>query len=212
MAKIDLNEFNMKEPANIFLISSLVFMIASSYAFYEYLYSGKKESLVILETSVQESRDTLDVINRKLSQKGKLEAQLKESEIELERLRNMFPSREEVISRLKDLHTVMVASGVEINKFSPSSLVQAKKDSLNPNDPRSYYNENYYEIEMVGGYHMLGQMFAEVASFKYPTTIFNLKASPSQDLPTQIEQMETQGWTPKSVKISFQLSTFTSRK
>lgn len=212
MQNIDIKKINWKEPQNAFMLMSVLFMLASSYVFYEYLYSGKKESLIVLETSVQESKDTLNVINRKLSQKAALEAQLKNSEIELERLRNMFPSNEMVVGRLKDLHSVMVASGIEILRFQPSALTQAKKDSLNPNDPRSYYNENYYDIEMVGGYHMLGQMFAEIANFKYPTTIFNLKAAPVSNLDAEIKEMEEQGYTPKTVKVSFQLSTFTSRK
>lgn len=212
MQNIDLKNVNWKEPQNAFLLLAILFMLASSYGFYEFLYSAKKDSLTQLQTEVQASKDTLNVINAKVSKKAELETQLKTSEMELERLRNMFPSNEMVVGRLKDLHSVMVASGVAINKFQPSNLSQVKKDSLNPNDPRSYYNENFYDVEMVGGYHEMGQMFAEIANFKYPTTIFNLKTTPVADLDDQVKKMEEQGWVPKTVRVSFQLSTFTSRK
>lgn len=212
MQNIDLKNINWKEPQNAFLLMSVLLMLAMTYCFYEYLYSTKKESLTELESSVSASRDTLTVIKAKISKKAELEQQLKTSEMELERLRNMFPSNEMVVGRLKDLHSVMVASGVGINKFQPSNLTQVKKDSLNPNDPRTYYNENYYDVEMVGGYHEMGQMFAEIANFKYPTTIFNLKTTPVADLEGQVLKMEEQGWVPKTVRVSFQLSTFTSRK
>jgi type IV pilus assembly protein PilO len=204
--------FDLNNPATAYMVFVLLIVLGGGYAFYEYVVLTKKESIAQLETSNSAKENQLAELNRELAGKQSLEQELIVSEQELQQLRSMFPSSEQVVNRLRDLYGSVVASGVEIHKFQPMAVEVKPLDSTQLNDPRMYYNENYYSIEMVGGYHMLGQLFAEVANMHNPTSIINLKATPVEDLDQQVVKFNEQGWQPKSVRLSFQLTTYTSRK
>jgi type IV pilus assembly protein PilO len=204
--------FDLNNPASAYMVFVLLIVFAGAYVFYEYVYLAKEASIEQLTQSNADKQRQLDEVRREVSQKANLEQQLVLSEQELQQLRNMFPSSEQVVGRLRDLYASVIASGVNIHKFQPTTIERPALDSTKLDDPRIYYNENYYNIEMVGGYHMLGQLFAEVANMHYPTAIFNLRAMPVEDLDKEVQNFKEQGWPPKAVRLSFQLTTYTSRK
>ena len=79
-------------------------------------------------------------------------------------------------------------------------------------DPSTYYNENYYKLEVEGGYHQIGDMFAEMANFDYPTRIRDVKIRRFSGLKNEVENSKRHGTTPVTLQVSFRLITFSSRK
>ena len=126
---------------------------------------------------------------------------MQKAEIEFERLKEMFPEEEKVPLRLQDLYSVVRASGVNIQLFKPNGQVE-----------QEHFVENKYSFTVNAGYHMLGYLFAEIANFNYPTTIDNLKLNRFGSITQEIKKAEEHGWEPVTMSVSFDLTTFTSRK
>ena len=113
----------------------------------------------------------------------------------------MFPEEEKVPLRLQDLYAVLRSSGVQIQRFNPEG-----------SSPKEHYVENRYSIAVNSGYHMLGYLFAEIANFNYPTAITNLRLNRYSGIAAELQKAETHGWTPITVTVSFNLTTYTSKK
>ena len=129
------------------------------------------------------------------------ELELVQAEKDFEELKNMFPEDEKVPLRLQDLYAVIRSTGVLIQKFNPEG--QAEKE---------HYKENRYSIAVNSGYHELGNLFAAIANFKYPTSISNLRLSRYSGIAAELQKAETHGWTPITMSATFNLTTYTSKK
>ena len=110
-------------------------------------------------------------------------------------------SEEKVPLRLQDLYSVIRSSMVQIQKFNPEGRAE-----------KEHYIENRYSIAVNSGYHMLGYLFAEIANFSYPTAISNLKLNRYSGIKAEVEKSETHGWTPITMSVTFNLTTYTSKK
>lgn len=210
MAKIDSAWF--KDKLNVLILVVLVLNVGGIWSFYQYVYIEQIKEIETKTLEVKSAKTRLENIEHQLRNRDYLEMKLSQAKNDLAVLRAMFPSDELVAKRLRDLYRVFRATGIDITKFEPKGRVARDETKLKKDDPKSFYNENLYELELNGGFHMLGQMFAEVANFRYPTMITGLSAKPSPKLAKEIDDFETQGWQPKSMRMKFKFTTFTSRQ
>jgi type IV pilus assembly protein PilO len=196
MGKIDL-----KDKRNVYAIVISLLIMAAAHLVYNYIWDPFVYQRESLERDLQSAQAELDKINAKKHRVAELEMQLVQAEKDFEKLKEMFPEEEKVPLRLQDLYSVLRSSGVQIQKFNPEG--QSEKE---------HYKENRYSIAVNSGYHMLGYLFAEIANFNYPTSISNLKLSRYSGIKAEIEKAETHGWTPITMSVSFNLTTYTSKK
>ncbi|MDC3250119.1 type 4a pilus biogenesis protein PilO [bacterium] len=210
MAKI--NSAWFQDKLNILILVVLVLNVGGVWSFYQYVYIEQIKEIETKTLEVKSAKTRLENIEHQLRNRDYLEMKLSQAKNDLAVLRAMFPSDELVAKRLRDLYRVFRATGIDITKFEPKGRVARDETKLKKDDPKSFYNENLYELELNGGFHMLGQMFAEVANFRYPTMITGLSAKPSPKLKKEIDDFETQGWQPKSMRMKFKFTTFTSRQ
>jgi type IV pilus assembly protein PilO len=154
-----------------------------------------------LERDLQSAQAELDKINAKKHRVAELEMQLVQAEKDFEKLKEMFPEEEKVPLRLQDLYAVIRSSMVQIQKFNPEGRAE-----------KEHYIENRYSIAVNSGYHMLGYLFAEIANFNYPTAITNLRLNRYSGIKAEVEKSETHGWTPITMSVTFNLTTYTSKK
>jgi len=196
--------FNIRDKKNIkniYCAVAIIFCVVSSYLFYDMVwvdFQSTKQRLV------EEQKTALAELNKIETQRSRvpmLESDLQRAEIEFERLREMFPEEEKVPLRLQDLYTVVRESGVNIQSFKPKGPQE-----------KEFYVENNYSFNINAGYHTLGFLFAEIANFNYPTTINNLKLNRSGNIAQEIKKAESYGGDPLTISVSFDLTTFTSRK
>ena len=154
-----------------------------------------------LERDLQSAQAELDKINAKKHRVAELEMQLAQAEKDFEKLKEMFPEEEKVPLRLQYLYAVIRSSMVQIQKFNPEGRAE-----------KEHYVENRYSIAVNSGYHMLGYLFAEIANFNYPTAITNLRLNRYSGIKAEVEKSETHGWTPITMSVTFNLTTYTSKK
>ena len=196
MGKIDL-----KDKRNVYAIVISLLIMAAAHLVYNYIWDPFVYQRESLERDLQSAQAELDKINAKKHRVAELEMQLVQAEKDFEKLKEMFPEEEKVPLRLQDLYAVIRSSMVQIQKFNTEGRAE-----------KEHYIEHGYSIAVNSGYHMLGYLFAEIANFNYPTSISNLKLSRYSGIKAEIEKAETHGWTPITMSVSFNLTTYTSKK
>jgi len=195
------SKFDIKDKKNIYFIVVIIVCLGMGYWFYDSVWTQFQSEQQKLVDDQKNAQAELDKINAQRPRIPMLEADLQRAEIEFERLKEMFPEEEKVPLRLQDLYAVVRASGVNIKSFKPAG-----------SQPQEHFVENNYSFEVSAGYHMLGYLFAEIANFNYPTTIDNLKLTRFGSLTQEVKKAESHGWEPITMGVSFDLTTFTSRK
>lgn len=176
-------------------------ILLMAYAVYTYVWDPFVAEQESLQSQLQSAQNELNKINSKKHRVAELEMQLAQAEKDFQQLKEMFPEEEKVPLRLQDLYAVLRSSGVQIQKFNPEGSSE-----------KEHYIENRYSIAVNSGYHMLGYLFAEIANFNYPTAITNLRLNRYSGIAAELQKAETHGWTPITVSVSFNLTTYTSKK
>ena len=192
---------DFKDKKNIYCIAMIVVILLAAYSVYEYIWVPFEEEHTDLVRQLESATNELKKIESKRNRVAELEMQLAQAEKDFQKLKEMFPEEEKVPLRLQDLYSVLRSSGVQIQKFNPEGRSE-----------REHYIENRYSIAVNSGYHMLGYLFAEIANFNYPTAITNLKLSRYSGIAAEVQKAETHGWTPITMSVNFNLTTYTSKK
>ena len=192
---------DFKDKKNIYCIVMIAVILLGIYAGYTYMWDPFQKEYENLENQRISAQKELDKINSKKHRVAELEMQLAQAEKDFQKLKEMFPEEEKVPLRLQDLYSVLRSSGVQIQKFNPEGRSE-----------REHYIENRYSIAVNSGYHMLGYLFAEIANFNYPTAITNLRLSRYSGIAAEVQKAETHGWTPITMSVNFNLTTYTSKK
>jgi type IV pilus assembly protein PilO len=192
---------DFKDKKNIYCIVTIVLILLLGYTVYTYVWDPFVLDEQNLQSQLESAQKELNKINSKKHRVAELEMQLAQAEKDFQKLKEMFPEEEKVPLRLQDLYSVLRSSGVQIQKFNPEGRSE-----------REHYIENRYSIAVNSGYHMLGYLFAEIANFNYPTAITNLKLSRYSGIAAEVQKAETHGWTPITMSVNFNLTTYTSKK
>lgn len=196
-----MGNIDFKDKKNIFAIAVIAILLLGGYYVYDSIWDPFVLKRANLESELQSAQAELDKINAKRHRVQELEMQLVQAEKDFEKLKEMFPEEEKVPLRLQDLYSVLRSSGVQIQKFNPEGRSE-----------REHFIENRYSIAVNSGYHMLGYLFAEIANFNYPTAISNLRLNRYSGIAAEIQKAETHGWTPITMSVTFNLTTYTSKK
>ena len=192
---------DFKDKKNVYCIVMIVVILLMGYSVYQYVWTPFQEEYTELDNQLKSARSELAKIESKKHRVAELEMQLAQAEKDFQKLKEMFPEEEKVPLRLQDLYSVLRSSGVQIQKFNPEGRSE-----------REHYVENRYSIAVNSGYHMLGYLFAEIANFNYPTAITNLKLSRYSGIAAEVQKAESHGWTPITMSVNFNLTTYTSKK
>ena len=196
-----MGNIDWKDKKNIYAIVVVLLILAGAYYVYTYIWDPFVQEREKVERDLASAQAELDKINAQKLRLAELEVQLVQAEKDFEKLKEMFPEEEKVPLRLQDLYAVLRASGVQIQKFNPEGRSE-----------REHYIENRYSIAVNSGYHMLGYLFAEIANFNYPTAITNLRLNRYSGIAQEMQKAETHGWTPITMSVTFNLTTYTSKQ
>ena len=192
---------DLKDKKTLYAFIMTLVILVAGYTVYTYVWVPFDEERKGLESQLESATNELKKIESKRHRVAELEMQLAQAEKDFQKLKEMFPEEEKVPLRLQDLYSVLRSSGVQIQKFNPEGRSE-----------REHYIENRYSIAVNSGYHMLGYLFAEIANFNYPTAITNLRLSRYSGIAAEVQKAESHGWTPITMSVNFNLTTYTSKK
>jgi len=192
---------NTKDKLNQIVFIVVLLIGGGGYCFWQYVYQPKTEELRGLKDQEDKLSRDLTKVKSQVQRMSKLREELAQAETEFAKLQDMFPDQEQIPTRLQDLTSVTRRSGTTTTSFQPLPPVQ-----------RDYYTENVYKLSITGSYHALGEMFAEMANFRYPTSVQKMVVTTSTKLNEELEDADKHGTTPNTVIANFEFTTYTSRK
>jgi type IV pilus assembly protein PilO len=166
------------------------------YAFYTYLWQPKDEEL----TASQAHVDSLVVVNQRAKSElaqGKtqeLKAEAERFANDLEVMRRLVPTGNEVPALLEQVSTAARRVGLDIADVQPLPLLQGDQ-----------YDAYKYRLSMRGDYHQIGTLLTNIGSLQRIVAPINLTLAPVQ-VPGGVKRARTQ-----PVEARFEIQTYVAR-
>lgn len=192
---------DLKDKLNQWLLLVILIIGGGGYAYWTYVWEPRKLAIEELSAEEEKLSSELTLVKTQMQRLSQLREELRQAEADFAKLQEMFPDVEMIPSRLQDLLTVTRRSGTVTTKFVPL-----------PSSDKPHYTENNYRISIRGSYHSIGEMFAEIANFRYPTSIQKMAIDVAPDLKDQLAQADKHGTVASTVAAEFEFTTYTSRK
>lgn len=169
-------------------------------AFYSYVYSPKSEELSKIEervTALETANDKAKVEVARGRDSKELRAQAEMYKQNLELMRQLVPTGNEVPALLEQVSTAARRVGLDIGAVEPEPVI--------PGDEFDTYR---YKISIVGGYNDVGEFLTNVGSLTRIVAPVNLKLAPS----TNAEAIRTKTHGNQSVLQSdFEMQTYVAK-
>lgn len=145
----------LKDPQTQKVLLGGILILGLAYAFYQYLYTPRKAELADQE-AVAERLERYNQSAKAAAQANRLAA-LEEESVSyarrLEAFEELIPTTEQVPLLLERVATAALETEVDLLTFTPL-----------PAEPGAFYTEQFYEVEVRGGYHAIGSFLARVAN------------------------------------------------
>ncbi len=138
------------------LLVAIVFL-AGAGLYYNFLYTPKADALALVQTHV----DSLNAMNRKaktdlaLGSIDKLRAQAAEYAGEVEIMRQLVPTGNEVPALLESVSTAARSVGLDISSVTPDGVVQGDQ-----------FDTYKYKLGVTGPYHAIAQFLTNVGELR----------------------------------------------
>ncbi|HEY2026080.1 MAG TPA: type 4a pilus biogenesis protein PilO [Gemmatimonadaceae bacterium] len=181
-----------------YLLIAIVAVIGIGYAFYDYMWSPKNEEL----NASQMHTDSLVVINQRAKSElaqGKtqeLKAEADRYSNDLEVMRRLVPTGNEVPALLEQVSTAARRVGLDIADVQPLPLLQGDQ-----------YDAYKYRLSVRGDFHQLGVLLANIGSLQRIVAPINLTLAPVNATgPGAYKRARTQ-----PVEARFEIQTYVAR-
>jgi type IV pilus assembly protein PilO len=181
-----------------YLLIAIVAVIGIGYAFYDYMWSPKNEEL----NASQMHTDSLVVINQRAKSElaqGKtqeLKAEADRYSNDLEVMRRLVPTGNEVPALLEQVSTAARRVGLDIADVQPLPLLQGDQ-----------YDAYKYRLSVRGDFHQLGLLLANIGSLQRIVAPINLTLAPVNATgPGAYKRARTQ-----PVEARFEIQTYVAR-
>lgn len=179
-----------------YALVAIVLAIGIMYAYYTYLWQPKDEEL----TTSQAHVDSLVVVNQRAKSElaqGKtqeLKAEAERFANDLEVMRRLVPTGNEVPALLEQVSTAARRVGLDIADVQPLPLLQGDQ-----------YDAYKYRLSMRGDYHQIGTLLTNIGSLQRIVAPINLTLAPVQ-VPGGAKRARSQ-----PVEARFEIQTYVAR-
>ncbi|MBC7788511.1 MAG: type 4a pilus biogenesis protein PilO [Anaerolineae bacterium] len=185
----------------ILVFVALIAVIAMG-AYWHFIFKGKSVELAEknarLEAVVSVNQKARTELAR--GNVNQLRAQLAGYRENLELIRTLVPTSNEVPSLLDQVSSAARREGLEIAGVDPQPVVEGEQ-----------YDTYRYDIGVVGGYHALAAFLANVGSLQRIVAPVNLKLiQPTNPSAIQLKKKKNKNYAP--IEARFQIQTFVARK
>ncbi|MCK5375704.1 MAG: type 4a pilus biogenesis protein PilO [Acidobacteria bacterium] len=160
---IDLNT----KPWYVALIVGLVLGVALFVVMQMYVFKDIQEGIERLETSIDALDREIEKGRAAKADLPRLEEDIRNYEIELDRLKRILPTRRETDSLLKRLKQLNERGHFRLTRFTPGDF-----------EDRDFYLEWPIRVELDGTYHELGLFFDRLSRFPRIINVDDLAVTP----------------------------------
>ena len=161
---LDLND----KPWYVALIVGLVLGIALFVVLQMYVFKGIEQNIESLNTKIDDLEREIEKGRAAKADLPRLEEDIRNFELELDRLRKILPTSFETDSLLKRLKQLTERGRFELLSFRPGNF-----------EDRGFYLEWPIQVELNGTYHELGLFFDRLSRFSRIINVDDLTVTPT---------------------------------
>lgn len=162
---IDLND----KPWYVAVIVGVVLGVALFIVMQMYVFKDMQTECANLQTSISDLEREIEKGLAAKRDLPKLEEDIKNLELDLDRLRRILPTRRETDSLLKRLKQLTERGHFRLIRFTPGDFVD-----------QDFYQEWPIKVELDGTYHELGKFFDRLSRFSRIINVDNLSITPAK--------------------------------
>ena len=160
---IDLNE----KPWWVALIVGLVLGVALFVVLQMYVFKPIEEDCEKAEAKIQELEREIEKGQRAKADLPRLEEDIRNYELDLDRLRRILPTKRETDDLIKRLKHLTERGNFRLSRFIPGAAID-----------REFFLERPITVALDGTYHELGLFFDRLSSFSRIINVDDLVISP----------------------------------
>jgi type IV pilus assembly protein PilO len=165
--------------------------------YYMYVWSPKRDELAVLSTRV----DSLEAANTRARTelaKGtadQLQAQAEQYARDLEVMRTLVPTGNELPALLEQVSTSARRAGLDLSAVEPQPVVEGEQ-----------FDTYHYKIAVTGGFHALGEFLTNVGSLTRIVAPVNLSLTPAANAAMSAVKLRPEG--TAAIDSKFEIQTY----
>jgi type IV pilus assembly protein PilO len=183
-------------------LMGLVVLIAAALvsAYWNFVFVPKRDELKELSARVDtlETRNAAAKIEAAKGNGEKLKAEAEQFSRDLEVMRTLVPTSNEVPALLEQVSTAARRAGLDISAVTPEPVVEGEQ-----------FDTYRYKIAVTGGYHSVAEFLSNVGSLTRIVAPVNLALVPTSNPNTDAAQRRPQG--AAAIDTKFEIQTYVAK-
>jgi type IV pilus assembly protein PilO len=160
---IDLNE----KPWYVAVVVGAVLGIALFIVLQMYVFKDMQREISNLQTTIDELEREIEKGRAAKADLPKLEEDIRNLELDLDRLRKILPTNRETDALLKRIKQLTERGNFRLTRFTPGDFIEM-----------DFYQEWPIKVELDGTYHELGKFFDRLSRFSRIINVDDLQIRP----------------------------------
>jgi type IV pilus assembly protein PilO len=185
---------NQRDQVMVFVV---IVAVAALGLYYQYVWSPKQQTLAVLEQRVDHLTQINEKIERELKRGSlaKIKAEGERYRRDLNMLRQLVPTRNEVPGLLEQVSTAARRVGLDLSDVQPEAVVTG-----------AHFDVHRYRMGVNGDYHAIARFLTNVGSLTRIVAPINLQLTPtSKNLPRVLPKEH------RLLEARFQIQTYVAR-
>ncbi len=189
-----------KDPRNQKMVLATVLAVALAGLYANFVYLPKRTELVELTTRLDTLEARNAVARARVAQgtEADLQAEAERFTRDLEVMRQLVPTGNELPSLLEQVSTAARREGLDISSVEPQPVVQGDQ-----------FDTYRYKVSITGGYHALGEFLTNVGSLTRIVAPVNLSLALSGNRNANAVKMAPAG--TAAIESKFEIQTYVIR-
>ena len=189
-----------QEPRKQYMLLAIIVAVASAALYWNFVWTPQAVELAALEARL----DTLDEHNAMARTRiargtvADLEAEAEQAARDLEIMRMLVPTGNELPSLLEQVSTAARREGLDISGVDPQPVVEGNQ-----------FDTYRYKLTVTGGYHALGEFLTNVGTLTRIVAPVNLNLSLSTNANLNAVRLAPPGTAP--IQSVFEIQTYVIR-
>lgn len=189
-----------QEPRKQYMLLAIIVAVASAALYWNFVWTPQAVELAALEARL----DTLDEHNAQARTRiargtvADLEAEAEQAARDLEIMRMLVPTGNELPSLLEQVSTAARREGLDISGVDPQPVVEGNQ-----------FDTYRYKLTVTGGYHALGEFLTNVGTLTRIVAPVNLNLSLSTNTNLNAVRLAPPGTAP--IQSVFEIQTYVIR-
>jgi type IV pilus assembly protein PilO len=189
-----------QEPRKQYMLLAIIVAVASAALYWNFVWTPQSVELAALEARL-DTLDSHNAIARTRIARGtvaELEAEAEQAARDLEVMRMLVPTGNELPSLLEQVSTAARREGLDISGVDPQPVIEGNQ-----------FDTYRYKLTVTGGYHALGEFLTNVGTLTRIVAPVNLNLSLSGNTNLNAVRLAPAGTAP--IQSVFEIQTYVIR-